>query len=183
MNEQIGWSNESKLLREIIKLLDRVNKTTAGISGGTLTVDLTSIITEINENEALLTTIDADTGAIVVDVAAIKALIENAPVQATGTVALATSRYIPTSAGVQMNREKISIQLLSTNLSANTTFSQEASADGTNWDVLTENETDITHILVDDTPFFRTYENDKDTYIRWALAGVTTGDVAFKINN
>ena len=183
MNEQIGWSNESKLLREIIKLLDRVNKTTAGISGGTLTVDLTSIITEINENEALLTTIDADTGAIVVDVAAIKALIENAPVQASGTVALATSRYIPTSAGVQMNREKISIQLLSTNLSANTTFSPEASADGTNWDVLTENDTDISHTLADDVPFFRIYELDKDAYIRWVAAGSTTGDVAYVINN
>jgi len=135
MNEQIGWSNESKLLREIIKLLDRVNKTT------------------------------------------------NAPVQATGSVSLATSRYIPTSAGVQMNREKISIQLLSTNLSANTTFSPEASADGTNWDVLTENETDITHTLVDDAPFFRTYEVDKGAYIRWNMAGATTGDVAYKINN
>ena len=115
--------------------------------------------------------------------AAIKALIENAPVQATGSVSLATSRYIPTSAGVQMNREKISIQLLSTNLSANTTFSPEASADGTNWDVLTQNETDITHTLIDDAPFFRTYENDKDTYIRWSMAGVTTGDVAYKVNN
>ena len=114
---------------------------------------------------------------------AIVTLLENAPVQTTGSVALATSRLIPTAAGVKMNRQKISIQLLSTNLSAPTTFAPEGSVDGTNWDVLTENETDITHTLVDDAPFFRTYENDKDTYIRWALAGVTTGDVAYKINN
>lgn len=139
-NEQIGWSNESKLLREIIKLLDRVNKTTAGISGGTLT-------------------------------------------QATGTVALGTSRLIPSASGVQMNRHKITVQLLSANLSGNTTFAPEASADGTNWDVLTVNETDISHTLVDDAPFYRTYEVDKGSYIRWNMAGATTGDVAYKINN
>ena len=115
--------------------------------------------------------------------AAIKALIENAPVQATGTIALGTSRYIPTSAGIQMNREKITIQLLCANLSGNTTFAPEGSADGTNWDVLTENDTDISHTLADDVPFFRTYEIDKGAYIRWNMAGVTTGDVAYKINN
>ena len=43
--------------------------------------------------------------------------------------------------------------------------------DGTNWDVLTENDTDIEHTLVDDTPFFRIYELDKDAYIRWNMAG------------
>lgn len=107
----------------------------------------------------------------------------SSPVQATGTVALGTSRYIPSSSGVQMNRHKITVQLLSANLSGDTTFSPEASADGTNWDVLTENETDISHTLVDDAPFFRTYEVDKGTYIRWNMAGSTTGDVAYKINN
>lgn len=107
----------------------------------------------------------------------------SSPVQATGTVALGTSRYIPTSAGVQMNREKISIQLLCANLSGDTTFAPEASADGTNWDVLTENDTDISHTLVDDAPFFRTYELDKGSYIRWTMGGATTGDVAYVINN
>jgi len=82
-----------------------------------------------------------------------------------------------------MNRHKITVQLLSANLSGDTTFAPEASADGTNWDVLTENETDISHTLVDDAPFFRTYEVDKGAYIRWNMAGSTTGDVAFKINN
>ena len=82
-----------------------------------------------------------------------------------------------------MNREKISIQLLSANLSGNTAFSPEASVDRTNWDVLTENDTDITHTLVDDATFYRTYEVDKDTYIRWNMADGTTGDVAYVINN
>lgn len=113
----------------------------------------------------------------------IKTLLEDAHTPSTGTVALDTSRFIPTSAGVKMNREKISVQLLSANLSGDTTFSPEASVDGTSWDVLTENDTDIEHTLVDDTPFFRIYELDKDAYIRWNMAGATTGDVAFNINN
>ena len=117
------------------------------------------------------------------NLADIKTLLEDAPTPATGTVSLATSRFIPTSGGVKMNRHKISVQLLSTDLSAPTTFAPEGSADGTNWDVLTENDTDIEHTLVDDTPFFRIYELDKDAYIRWNMAGGTTGDVAFKINN
>ena len=117
------------------------------------------------------------------NLAAIKTLLEDAPTPSTGTVALATSRFIPTSGGVKMNRHKISVQLLSTNLSAPTTFAPEGSVDGTNWDVLTENDTDISHSLADDVPFFRIYELDKDAYIRWNMAGVTTGDVAFKINN
>lgn len=117
------------------------------------------------------------------NLAAIKTLVTGSPVLASGTVALATSRIIPTAAGVKMNRQKISIQLLSANLSAPTTFAPEGSVDGTNWDVLTENDTDISHTLADDVPFFRIYELDKDAYIRWNLAGVTTGDVAYKINN
>lgn len=118
-----------------------------------------------------------------VNVAAIKTAVVNSPIPATGTVALGTSRLIPTASGVQMNRHKITVQLLSANLSGNTTFAPEASADGTNWDVLTQNETDISHTLVDDAPFFRTYEVDKGAYIRWNMAGVTTGDVAYVINN
>lgn len=82
-----------------------------------------------------------------------------------------------------MNRDKIAIQMLSANLSGATTFAPEGSADGINWAVLTENETDISHTLVDDAPFFRTYEVDKGAYIRWNMAGSTTGDVAYKINN
>jgi len=138
-NQQIGWSQESKLLQYLSKQIERLTRVVS--TGG------------------------------------------NAPVQTSGTIALATSRYIPSSSGVQMNRHKITVQLLSANLSGDTTFAPEASADGTNWDVLTENETDISHTLVDDAPFFRTYEVDKGAYIRWNMAGSTTGDVAFKINN
>lgn len=131
---------------------------------------------------------DATTQRVVVatddvNVAAIKTAVVNSPVPVTGTVALGTSRLIPSASGVQMNRHKITVQLLSANLSGNTTFAPEASADGTNWDVLTQNETDISHTLVDDAPFFRTYEVDKGAYIRWNMAGVTTGDVAYVINN
>lgn len=109
--------------------------------------------------------------------------LEDTPVQTTGTVALGTSRYIPSTAGVKMNRHKVSVQLLSANLSGETTFVPQGSSDGTNWDVLTENDTDISHTLADDVPFFRIYELDKDAYIRWVAAGSTTGDVAYVINN
>lgn len=186
-NQQIGWSQESKLLQYLSKQIERLTRVVS-TGGGTVTSN--SNLTDVAGNPVDVGSGNVDTGTQRVTLAsddviltALKALMENAPVQATGSVSLATSRYIPTSAGVQMNREKISIQLLSTNLSANTTFAPEASADGTNWDVLTEDDTDISHTLADDVPFFRTYEIDKDVYIRWNMAGATTGDVAYKINN
>jgi hypothetical protein len=165
----------------------RVPVTDIKDDGGLVYADLAAWLVWWNAlTKAPAATTSSTTGLALEDggnLAEIKTLLEDAPTPATGTVALATSRLIPTAAGVKMNRHKISIQLLSANLSAPTTFSPEGSQDGTNWDVLTVNETDITHTLADDAPFYRTYELDKDSYIRWNMAGETTGDVAFKINN
>ena len=186
-NQQIGWSQESKLLQYLSKQIERLTRVVS-TGGGTVTSN--SNLTDVAGNPVDVGSGNVDTGTQRVTLAsddviltALKALMENAPVQTSGTVALATSRLIPSASGVQMNRHKITVQLLSANLSGNTTFAPEASADGTNWDVLTENETDISHTLVDDAPFFRTYEVDKGAYIRWNMSGVTTGDVAYKINN
>ena len=97
----------------------------------------------------------------------------------TAEVVLASSRYIPTSNGIHIGEEdKVTVQMLCTNLSGDTTFSPEISVDGVIWDVAQESGTDITHTLVDDATFVQTYESQRGMYWRWAMAGVTTGTVA-----
>ncbi len=152
-NQEIGWSNEAKLLREIVKRLTFMN---SNLSGGT---------TDLADIETLLTSIET--------------VMTTDGVTATGTVALASGRYIPSALGLQLNSDKISIQLTSNDLSAATNISPEISLDGTNWDVATEAGTDIVHSLVANSPLVKTYEIDKGMYIRWSAAGVTTGNIAY----
>lgn len=102
---------------------------------------------------------------------------------ATGSQALATSRYYPSSSGVQMSRKRIGVQFTSSDLSAETTFAPEISLDGTSWDVAVENNTDLSHKISANSPFVRIYEMDKGVYVRWNMAGVTTGTIAYKILN
>lgn len=100
----------------------------------------------------------------------------------TGSVVLASGRYIPSTRGVLLTKDKVTLQLLSANLSAETTFSPQYSADGTNWDVATDgSDEDIVHTFADDVPFVKTYESVAGLYWRWLCAGVTTGTVAYVV--
>lgn len=102
---------------------------------------------------------------------------------ATSSISLASSRYIPSSSGVKMNRKRIGVQLTSADLSAVTTFTPEISLDGTSWDVAVENGEDISHTVIVNVPFIKVYEMDKDVYFRLNMAGVTTGTITYKLLN
>lgn len=96
-------------------------------------------------------------------------------------ISLAVSRNFPTSAGYKLDGEKVTIQLVSSNLSGATTFAPQISVDGIVWDVAQENGTDISHTLADDVAFVQTYESQKGMYWRWVMAEGTTGTVSYAL--
>lgn len=96
----------------------------------------------------------------------------------TGSIVLASVRSF---GGIVPLDGRFSIQLLSENLSANTTFNLQFSLDKTNWCNAQESGVDITFTLVDDAPNLKSFEADPGIYWRVLAAGATTGTVNYII--
>lgn len=97
----------------------------------------------------------------------------------TGSIVLASVRSF---GGIVPLEGRFSIQLLSANLSADTTFNLQFSLDKTNWCNAQEAGTDVTFILVNSTTIVRSYEADSTIYWRVLAAGATTGTVNYIIS-
>ncbi len=97
----------------------------------------------------------------------------------TGSIVLETVRYFT---GIVPSKGSFSIELLSTNLSGDTTFSVQGSLSGDNWDNLQESGTDITDTLVNDTVMVKSFTADAGTKIKILFAGATTGTVTYTTN-
>lgn len=97
----------------------------------------------------------------------------------TGSILLATVRSF--GAAVPL-KGVLTVQMLSANLSANTTFNLQLSLDKTNWDNAQESGTDISDTLVDDVTMIKSFEIDPGIYWRILFAGETTGTVDYIYN-
>ncbi len=97
----------------------------------------------------------------------------------TGSISLGTTRVIK---GVVPLNGLFSVQLLSANLSGNTTFNLQFSNDGTNYANAKEAGTDITDTLVQSTVNFNSFSGVPGTRFQILFAGVTTGDVDYVLN-
>lgn len=96
----------------------------------------------------------------------------------TGSIDLGVSRVIGLISPLDGN---FAIQMLSSDISASTTFSLEVSLDGTNWDVAQEAGTDITDTLVQSETKVKIVETADKLYFRVIFAGATTGNVSYVI--
>lgn len=96
-----------------------------------------------------------------------------------GSIVLATARNF---GAVVPLKGVVTVQMLSTNLSASTTFRLQLSLDKTNWDTAQEGGTDITDTLVDDAVMIKSFEADPGIYWRILFDGATTGTVAYIYN-
>lgn len=97
----------------------------------------------------------------------------------TGSINLGTTRVIK---GVVPLNGLFSVQLLSANLSGNTTFNLQFSNDGENWANAKEAGTDITDTLVQATVNFNSFSGVPGTRFQILFAGVTTGTVNYILN-
>jgi len=97
----------------------------------------------------------------------------------SGSIVLSTIR----SFGRTINTKKtFSIQLLSSNLSADTTCRLQFSLDKTNWCNAQESGADVTFILANNTVLIKSFESDPELFWRILFDGVTTGTVNYIIN-
>lgn len=97
----------------------------------------------------------------------------------SGSISLGSTRVIK---GIIPLTGLFSVQLLSADLSANTTFNLQYSSDGTNWANAKEAGTDIADTLVQATVNFNSFSGVPGTRFRILFAGVTTGTVDYILN-
>jgi hypothetical protein len=97
----------------------------------------------------------------------------------TGSIVLGTTRVIN---GIVPLRGFYTVELLSTNLSGNTTWNLKISAGGTNFDNAKEGGVDITETLVDDVAMVRVYQGNPGDKFRITFEGSTTGTVNYVLN-
>jgi hypothetical protein len=97
----------------------------------------------------------------------------------SGSIVLASVREIT---GIVPLDGRFSVQLLSTNLSGETTLNLYLSADGTNWDIAQEAGADIEDSIVDDVTKVLSFEADPAMYYKIVFAGATTGTVSYVKN-
>ena len=97
----------------------------------------------------------------------------------TGVVALATARTLK---GQVPTRGRFTVQLLSGDLSDDTTFNLQLSLDKSNWDNAVDAGTDISDTLVQGEAKVVSYEADPGIYWQIIFAGATTGNIAYLIN-
>lgn len=91
------------------------------------------------------------------------------------TVTLASSRVLPAR---KANGGTLAIQMLSLNLSADTTLTVEVSVNGVTYDAATANGEDITDTLkANDTKIIQ-LEMVAGIYYRVTFGGITTGTIA-----
>ena len=99
-----------------------------------------------------------------------------------GSINLAQSIYLPAQGGRQANRNVFSVQMNSTNLSAETAFNLQLSADGVAWANATDpGGSDLAGSLKVNTPKVVSYEIDNNLMWRIKFASGNTGVIDFVI--
>ncbi len=112
----------------------------------------------------------------------IKSVTHATSESATGN--LATSLYIPASAGDTIETGMVAIQVIASDISAGTqTAYLELSIDGTSWDNAIENGTDVTTTLADEVPALVVFETKPGLKYRLRVANGATGTIAYKTLN
>lgn len=96
----------------------------------------------------------------------------------TGSIDLGVSRVIGLISPLDGN---FAIQMLSSDISASTTFSLEVSLDKTNWDVAEEAGSEITDTLVQSETKVKIIESADQLYFRVKFDGASTGTVNYVI--
>jgi len=81
--------------------------------------------------------------------------------------------------GIVPPKGRFSFQLMSTNLSASTTFSLQFSLDNKDWDTAQESGADVTDTLVVNECKIKSFESDPMVHWRVLFSGVTTGVVTY----
>lgn len=94
----------------------------------------------------------------------------------SGSISLGTTREF---GGVVPLKGVVTIQLLSTDLSGNTTFSVQTSLNKTSWDVIQVAGEDYSGTLADDVAFVQSFNLGPSVYFKVVFDGVTTGTVAY----
>lgn len=97
----------------------------------------------------------------------------------SGSISLGTTREIK---GIVPLNGLFSVQLLSANLSGDTTFNLQFSNDGTNWGNAKEAGTDISDTLSQSTVNFNSFSGVPGTRFKILFAGATTGTVNYVLN-
>ena len=99
-----------------------------------------------------------------------------------GTIDLSEGLYVPAESGVQAKRQICSIQMKSTDLSAETTFSLELSAGDGVWSAALDGSGEaVTGALVANTPKLLSYELDPALEYRVKFASGNTGNISYII--
>jgi hypothetical protein len=186
-------------LEEVVTELEALNLATTGMAA-----DIAGIETDVENIAADVAVIEADTALIkanqtngtqksmIVDGSgdvvgstdnamdvAIKALA--VPDAVTSTVDLAASLYVPNSAGRRLTYGIGSVQMLSANISATTTFYLELSVDGTNWDNAVDAGVDVSDTLVVNVTKVVNFESMVGIYWRIRFASGNTGVITYHI--
>lgn len=94
----------------------------------------------------------------------------------SGSINLGATRFIT---GRVPQTGRATIQMLSANVSATTTFGLELSVDGVDFDVATESGTDVTDTLVVDEAKVFSFVADPGLKFRINFADATTGVVTY----
>ena len=97
----------------------------------------------------------------------------------SSSIDLESVRYFT---GVVPSNGVFSIEMKSTDLSADTTWNLQFSSGGTNFDNAQESGTDVSGTLVASTTTYEAFYGVPGDYIKVVFAGETTGNVAYVIN-
>lgn len=99
-----------------------------------------------------------------------------------GTIDLAEGLYLPSAAGVQANRTLATVQLSSTDISAETAWNLQMSAGDGIWAQATDSAgEDIAGTLAANTPKIVTWELDNALEYRLVFAAGNTGVISYII--
>jgi hypothetical protein len=99
----------------------------------------------------------------------------------TGSIDLASVLHVPNLAGRRLSYGEVTIQMVSTNLSATRAFYLEFSVDGISWDNAVEGGTDVEDTLVVNVPKVFPFEAPVGLYWRIRFASGSTGNVTYNI--
>lgn len=99
-----------------------------------------------------------------------------------GTIDLSEGLHIPAAAGVQANRTIATVQLSSTDISAETAWTLEMTAGDGVWATAVDGSGEnVAGTLAANTPKILTFEVDNQLYYRVVFASGSTGNVSYII--
>lgn len=99
----------------------------------------------------------------------------------TGSINVANVVTIPSQGYKSANGHMFSVQMISTDLSKETTLTLQLSLDGTNWDNAVEAGTDITDTVVANVAKVVSYEVNAGVFWRIAVTAGSTGTISYII--